>query len=231
MKESTASVLALLQLSDSGFPSGAFSHSYGLEQLVREDRVKTPGDVEAFVSSVLRQCLATSDAPAARTAARCAAAGDLDGVIAVDRTLYRTKAASELRAASVATGRRLAEEVSATVEDVILGAYVTFLRQDKQLGTHPVAFGVTGNALGVDAAVAPAAMMLAAANAILQAAMRLGLLSHRDVQATLHRLRPQIAAMADVGELDELPLLRAFHPLQEIASMRHAFAETRLFAS
>ena len=46
MSASLQSLLALQQLTDSGFPSGAFTHSYGLEQLVREGRVKGADDVE-----------------------------------------------------------------------------------------------------------------------------------------------------------------------------------------
>jgi urease accessory protein UreF len=74
--------------------------------------------------------------------------------------------------------------------------------------------------------------MLNAANALLQAAMRLGRISHRDAQATLHSLRPHIDTLTcqiEASDPDE-PLL-AFQPLQEIASMRHERAEARLFAS
>ena len=60
--------------------------------------------------------------------------------------------------------------------------------------------------------------------------MRLLPLSHRDVQAILHRLRPRLAAFAT--EAASGPgTLRSFHPLQEIASMRHETAAARLFAS
>jgi urease accessory protein UreF len=72
--------------------------------------------------------------------------------------------------------------------------------------------------------------MLGAVNAILQAAMRLMPFSHRDAQGALHRLRPAIASLSE--DVIERPrLLAAFHPLQEIASMRHAAAEARLFMS
>jgi urease accessory protein UreF len=110
-----------------------------------------------------------------------------------------------------------------------------------------VAFGVASAALGVDPADATSALLLMTANALLQAAMRLGRISHRDAQAILHRLRPAIAAAVEgPSSCDtDSPLtltpslegeraagaLRSFHPLQEIASMRHERAEARLFAS
>jgi urease accessory protein UreF len=69
-------------------------------------------------------------------------------------------------------------------------------------------------------------LLISTANGLLQAAMRLGRISHRDAQAILHRLRPGIANI-DLSD----GVLHAYHPLQEIASMRHQRAEARLFAS
>jgi len=224
-------LLALLQLADSGFPSGSFSQSYGIEQLIRDGRLSIPVEVEAFVGSVLRQCVATADAVAAHTAASASARGDLEAVIAVDRALYRTRAARELRNASLATGRRLAEEAGACdPEEPLLAGYRARLRADKTLGMHPVAFAVAGNALGVEVEMIGPALLLGAATIMLQAAMRLGRISHRDVQAALHRLRPETAYLAEAAASEAGPL-RSFHPLQEIASMRHEIAEIRLFAS
>jgi urease accessory protein UreF len=99
------------------------------------------------------------------------------------------------------------------------------------LGTQPVAFGVISVVLGVDAVSSTAALLLNAVSGLLQAAMRLLPVSHRDVQALLHALRPEIAAIvARVGD-EAIGPLRAFQPLQEIASMRHAGATARQFAS
>ena len=229
---SRESLLGLLQVSDSMFPSGAFAHSYGLEQLVRDGRVQNAVTLEAFVASVIRQVGATSDAVAARAACARAADGDVDGIVAVDRALMRTKAAEELRLASIAVGRRLVEETALHVESPVLREYATRLSADRSLGTQPVAFGVVCTALAVDEAdVAPALLQTAAA-AILQAAMRLLPVSHRDVQAILNRLRPSIAAIvATLPDAHDSIVLQSFHPMQEIASMRHARAEARLFAS
>src|SRR5689334_24385764 len=88
---SPEAILGLLQLTDSLFPSGGFTHSYGLEQLVREGLVRSPEQVEAFVASLLLQSAATADAVAAVQAASAAAACDLPGILAADRALYRLK--------------------------------------------------------------------------------------------------------------------------------------------
>ena len=229
---STASLLALLQIADSAFPSGGFAHSYGLEQAWRDGLVGDAAGLESFVTSILRQSVATSEARAAFAAAFAAGDDDVERIVDADRALLRTKAASELRAASLQTGRRLVEEASVHVEAPVLQRYAHEILADATLGCHAVAFGVVAAALSAEPEEVPPALMLAAANALLQAAMRLGRVSHRDTQGITHRLRPLIVELADaVVAAGPSARLRAFHPVQEIASMRHARAEARLFAS
>ena len=226
------SLLSLMQLSDSLFPSGAFAHSYGLEQLAREGVLRRPEELQRYVESLLRQTLAPCDGTAALRAFEAAHANDLAPVIDADRALYRTKAPYELRAASLATGRRLIDEVSPHLEAPFLREYASAVKADRSLGTQPVAFGVVCAALGVsDGESVVASLLLVSATAVLQASMRLMPISHRDVQATLHYLRPIIATLAwDLTSGGARPL-RSFQPLQDIASMRHEVATARLFAS
>jgi urease accessory protein len=221
-----------MQLGDSLFPSGAFAHSYGLEQLGREGVVRRPEELQRYVESLLRQTLAPCDAVAAVRGYEAAHDNGMASVIDADRALCRTKAPYELRAASLATGRRLVDEVSPHVDAPFLHEYASLLKVDRSLGTQPVAFGVVCAALGVaDAESVVASLLLVAATAVLQASMRLMPISHRDVQATLHHLRPVIAALASEVAAGGARPLRSFQPLQDVASMRHEAALARLFAS
>jgi urease accessory protein len=246
-----------MQISDSAFPSGAFVHSYGLEQLVREQRVRDAAGLERFVTCVLEESLSTADAPAANAAART---GSLDEVLEIDHALFAMKVASELREACVATGRRFLDEADppSSQEDAYplslreragvrvpasdtqsTTAYLAAVYSKATPGCYPVAYAVVCRDLGVDASDVPGAFLLGAVTAILQSAPRLMRVSHRDVQASLHRLRPRIAEAAEsivsrsvAPDFNpELGVLRAFNPLQDIASMRHERAEARLFAS
>ena len=233
----TVALLALLQLADSQFPAGGFAHSYGLEQLVRERRIASAAGVEAFVRAVIALQAGTSDASAAAAAARAVAAHDAAAALALDEALFATKAADELRRASTAMGRRVLDEVCAHPAHTAptLVAFRDAVQRGDTPGTHPVAFGAAGGAFGVAAEAVAAALLLGTATAMLSAAMRLLPFSHRDVQAALHRLRPDIATLAsraaDEARASLAPGLAAFQPLQEIAAMRHHAAPVRLFAS
>jgi urease accessory protein len=230
-----AALLALLQLADSQFPAGGFAHSYGLEQLAREDHIVDAAGVESFVRSVVVHQAATADARAAIAAAR---ARDIEAVVAIDAGLFVTKAAQELRNASTTLGRRVLEEVAAHPESTspLLSSYLEAVRQGQSPGNHAVAFGVAGAASGAAPGAIASALLLGTASAILSAAMRLLPVSHRDVQGALHRLRPMIATLAEDADADVASRgasteLLSFHPIQEIAAMRHGVAPVRLFAS
>ena len=192
----TQTLLALQQFADSAFPSGMFTHSLGLEQLARDGVLKSAASVEKFVRAALEGSVATSDAVAAVSAARLANAGDMDGITAVDGDLFSMKPASELRRASTDAGRRLLEEVAAHTDLDMVNALLAEVRSGRTPGTHAVAFGVVTSSFGGHPETAAATLLQSTANAILQAAMRLLPVSHRDVQGALHRLRPRIAILA-----------------------------------
>ncbi len=225
-----AAQLLIAQLADSAFPSGAFAHSYGLEQSVCDGRIASPTDLVDFTYSVLCLAVAGSDAVVAASAARAAALGAIDPIIAVDHKLYAMKAATELRLASTATGRRVLDEVGVHGGSPIVQEFAGQVVGGLSPGTHAAAFGAVAGGQRAEPQMVAAMLMQATAAGMLQAALRLMRVSHRDVQAALHDLRPRIVQLAALAATPDRPL-GAFHPAQEIAAMRHRNADLRLFAS
>lgn len=224
-------LLALLQIADSAFPAGGFAHSSGLEQLVRDGQVADAAGVERFVSSLIRHSVATSDAVTAAIAAGAMADADVAHAVRADQALFAMKASFELRAASTSMGLRLLQEVSLHADQPALDELYDHVRSGTTPGTHAVAFGAIGGVFGATSEQVAAALMLTTATSVLQPSMRLLPVSHRDVQGALHRLRPSIAALAFEAAHTPLSDLRSFHPMQEIASMRHRSGPVRMFAS
>ncbi|MDF9763403.1 urease accessory protein UreF [Peribacillus simplex] len=54
-------ILSLFQLCDSNFPTGAFSHSYGLETYIQEDQVYDQASFSKWLHVYLNEQLVYSD--------------------------------------------------------------------------------------------------------------------------------------------------------------------------
>ena len=221
-------LLPLLQLSDSAFPTGSFSHSLGLEALVASRAVRDETTLEAAIDDYL-VALSTSDCAALRGAAE---AGCLERIIALDRALAATKLARESRAASAATGASLLASIAALeIDDAQLSAYHAAVHDDATPGSHAIAYGLVTRAFGIDAGEAVTAYTYAAAAGLVAAGQKLLPIGQRAAQSVLFRLHDLIALSVEVSSAVDTADPFAFAPVTEIASMSHERQQTRLYIS
>ena len=222
------SLLGLLQLFDSGFPSGAFTQSHGLETLMADGPVHSGGDLAALVEVSLLDRLARADLVILLAVHR---AGDLAEVLELDRRLTAVKLPADERLASRRVGRRLAIEASRLVDDRLLNGYVEAITDGRAEGNAAVALGLASRAFGIPSADAALGAAWSVASGLCAAAVRLGLIGHGEAQAILReagpvmRLAVERAAAADPDEL------RPSGPQLDVALARHETAAAHLFAS
>lgn len=216
----------LLQVNDSQFPSGAYAHSFGLEELVQREIVRNPEDMEAFLQHQIVPGLLVFELPYLTDAHAVAAEGNVEGLRAMDRELDAWKLAAELRAASRQLGSRRLALVRKLAPSPLLERYAEsgapchhLIVCALELRDTPVEAAVCAFAYQTLSGYAYASMKL----------MRLGqeraqTLVKRAMAALIPRLNPETvpAGGARIGW---------FNPLLEIASMRHARAGERLFIS
>jgi urease accessory protein len=221
-------LLPLLQLSDSAFPTGAFSHSLGLETLVAGGTVCDGATLEAAIVDHLG-AMATSDLPALRGAASADSQGR---VVALDRTLGATKLARESRVASAATGRSLLDSATALeLTDHRPGEYRALVRAGDAPGHNAVAYGVVCASLELPVEDGVAAFAYAACASLVAAGQKLVPLGQREAQRTLLALHGPIAAAVELSAGIDPADPYAFAPVQEVASMAHERQRTRLYIS
>jgi len=215
----------LLQVNDSAFPSGAYAHSLGLEELVQAEVVRSPEDLEIFLKTQILPSLLAFEIPVLAAAHRLARQEDLAGLQALDQELDGWKLAAELRAASRQLGSRRLALTRQLDASPLSEAYA-------MLGApchHLIVCALELRSLPVEAAACAFAWQTVAGYAT--AAMKLMRLGQEKCQTLIRRsvlaLAPELPAACEVP----LPEAGWFNPLLEIASMRHARAGERLFIS
>jgi urease accessory protein len=232
-----AGFLSVLQLSDSAFPSGRYTLSYGLETLAQSGRLAMPSDPAALVA-VLRDQVRLSVAPSDGVALACAhrattGADSLDVELAVraDERLSAVKLSREARETSTRTGRALLRVATSAFGAGALAQYAHEVAARRAPGNHAVVLGVLSAALGVPRPEAVAGELFAFAASWTAAAVRLAVTDHGTAQAVLHEVRSDLAAAAERAADKDVPCITSCTPLLDVMAMRHEETELRLFAS
>jgi urease accessory protein len=229
-------LLALLQLSDSGFPSGRYTLSHGLETFADDGLLETPCPPDALVS-LLSDCIRFGVGPSDGVALACVHRavdpdGDLDVelVVRTDRRLSAVKLAREAREASTRTGRALLAAAPA-VAGVRMSGYADLIGMRYVPGNHAVVLGLLTALLDVPRFDAVAGELSAYSTSWVMAAVRLGLADHLSAQRVLRRVRPALLEATERAVVGDVVDIASCTPLPDLMSMRHEQAELRLFSS
>lgn len=215
----------LLQVNDSQFPSGAYAHSLGLEELVQRGLVTKPEHLEKFLHHQIIPSLLAFELPFLLQAHTAAAKGEHEKLRRLDDELEAWKLSAELRQASRQIGsRRLSLTRKLEADDFV----ETYTASDAPCH-HLIACALELRHLPPAAAICAFSLQTISGYAI--ASMKLIRLGQERCQLIIRgamaALTPQLESVITT------PRWRIgwFNPLLEIASMRHARANERLFIS
>jgi urease accessory protein len=224
-------VAALLQQSDSFYPTGSYAHSFGLEGLVQDGAVRDRESLRAFLLEQALPLLGRTDLPIAARAWEAAGdPPDWQGLREACRLGSAVRGARELREASEAIGRQRLE-LCARLRG---GLAAEFNRRAEAEGwPRPacVAAAIEGRTIGAPADAVLTGIVYTAATGIAAAAMKLLRLGQNSAQALIAEAleeAPALVAAALAAPADEIG---GFHPWWDIAAARHETADGRLFIS
>lgn len=229
--------LSLLQFTDGLFPMGSYAHSLGLETYVAEGTIRDAKGVEQFLRSFLQGSVAPSDAVAALSARRAGLSGRSakQQCIIIDHRLEALKPASESRDASRQMGRqmlRIAVNLGGPFAVHGLTADLfSAVQSEETPGNHAMVFGVIGATLGWQEGETICAFLYSTCAGLVAAALRLVPLGQVAGQQILWSLAPSIGRLADEIQGKDMGDIWSFAPGIEIAAMRHAKLDARLFRS
>jgi len=231
--------LSLLQFTDGLFPAGSYAHSFGLETYAAERTIRDAEGVERFLLSYLQGSLAPTDAVAALASRKAAAlshhASRIEQCVVIDHCLDAMKPVIELRDASRQMGRqvlRIAAHMGGPFASQGLPAELFDAVEKGQMpGHHAMAFGVVGAALEWPETEMAGAYLYSSCAGLIAASLRLLSLGQLAGQRILWALSPFIARLAEEVQGKDMTDIWSFAPGIEIAAMRHATLDARLFRS
>jgi urease accessory protein len=220
---------ALLQLSDAAFPTGAYAHSYGLEEIVRQGAVCNEESLREFLRDHVIPALTHVDLPLVRDARSVAIDGDREDMVAIDRLAGALRIPRELREASLQTGRRRLAILIRLRPTPELRALSQIALEDPLAGHHATVWGASCASLPVNASLA--AYYYHSVSCLCTAAPKLMRIGQEGTQRVLTACLDD--AKRCVANALEIPRheIGWFDPMLDIASMRHEIADERLFMS
>ena len=224
-------LLSLLHFADSAFPTGGYAHSFGLETYCQAGLVRGREDLERFLVAQIEGSAGPCDATAAVSVLRCAARDDLQACRDVDATLEAMKPVREFRDASRQMGRQVLRVAAALTGESRLVRYAADVDKGLAPGHHAVAFGLLAAALGWEPEASATAYLYSAAALLVGAALRLLSMGQMEGQRVLWALHPVIERAAREAASRDAGDLWSFAPGIELAGIRHASLEMRLFRS
>ena len=228
----TEAFLSLLQFSDGLFPAGAYAHSFGLEYCAQTGAVRDRNGVKSFIEANLEGALGPTDAVAVLLARDVVQQRrDLAFILTLDETLDAMKPIAELRNASRQMGRQTLRIAAHMVGHSLLDEFFRAVESVSTPGHHPVAFGAVGGLLGWTPEETARAFLYSSSAAMVGASLRLLPLGQLAGQRILWELQPLIGRLADQARNKSPEEMWSFAPGLEVAALRHATLEARLFRS
>ena len=239
--------LPLAQLCDSALPTGAFSHSFGLETYICEGVVDGEASFVSWLRALVSTQLTFSEGLGLRLAFEAVAADDWEAIAHLDALLVAQAVPLQVRRAGVTMGRRMLTIARLALEGTdggrLLSRYAALIdtgdtgnaRGTKGSGgcrSHPaIVLAIAGYALEAPPAAVTAAYLQSSVISLTQNAVRAIPLGQDAGQRAIASVRGDVrAAVRRIGGLDETEL-GAAAPGIEISQMRHERQRARMFMS
>ncbi len=221
----------LLQTSDALFPTGAYAHSLGFEEIVRLGLVRDEATLGAYLRAQIIPAQQHHELPYLRFAHTAARDGHLAELRRIDRAIGAWKLAAETRTASAQLGTRRLRALRTITDAPLLAAFETLIARGACAGHHLTVCGLQASVERLPLEAALATYLYQALAAICAAALKLIRIGQDGCQRVLRAASAEAAAVVS----GSLAIAREdagwFNPLLEIAAMRHERADERLFIS
>jgi len=224
-------LLSLLQLCDSNFPTGAFSHSFGLESYIQENKVHNAETFFEWLKVYLHEQLVYSDGLASHLVYEALMDEDLQQIWQLDRLLTVQNLPRETREGTQMIGDRMLKLTETLYGLPILHQYRDQLK-NKHVSCHPaIVFSMAAHGLKVTLQDTILFYLYSAISSQVQNAVRSIPLGQTAGQIISHRFIPELTLA--VNRIMELTIddFGIVSPGIELSQMKHERVNIRIFMS
>lgn len=224
-------LLSLFQLCDSNFPTGAFSHSFGLENYIQEGVVHDHETFSEWLHIYLNEQLVYSDGLAASLVYDALEESDFKKIWELDRKLTVQSLARESREGSQRMGARLLE-----ISETLYGApnlthYRERIKKKQSFGHPAIAFTMVGHFLEVQKETTILYYLYSTVANLIQNAVRAIPLGQTNGQKIVYAFQENLLKTTEkIMHLDEMDF-GVVSPGLELSQMQHERVNIRIFMS
>ena len=224
-------LLSLFQLCDSGLPTGAFSHSFGLESYIQADVIKDQKTFFDWLKVYVHDQLIYTDGLVCRLVYDALEQQDLQEIWKWDRMLMVQNLPRETREGTQMIGDRLLKIAQSLYDFPVLAQYRTRIA-NKQAFAHPsIVFTMIAHGLNVSKEDAILYYLYSASSSLVQNAVRAIPLGQTAGIMITHEFHPELQLAAQkVMQLTEDDFGIA-SPGIELSQMHHERVNIRIFMS
>ena len=232
MSDSLHQQLALMQLADSFFPSGAYTLSHGLESLVQSGVVSKAEEVEDFLRLLLCNKIGPMDLVAIAHTYRASQKSEIETICNIDARLFAQTPTEKTRITQRQSGRALLMVAGKTWPDLTLKKMSERTANGEINCLHPIIFAVVGHIAGLSEQSTIVAFIHGFVTGLLGAAIRLGAIGHLEAQQVrLNLTQNMVTVCTESRQIQRLDDMWTCTPLLDLAQMKQAKLSRRLFAS
>ena len=222
--------LAVMQLSDSFFPTGLYATSNGLEFLFANNEIKGLEDIKNMIKVNIEQQIGPSDCVALSNVFTNVREKNFEEIIQADEITVIMKPIEEIRKASMNSGIQLVKCVTEFVKnDDMLNEYQKAIKEKRVHGIFPVAFAICCNALNIREEKSLTMLLYGFTVSVIGAALRLGLIQHLEGQKIIHEIKPIIIQTLKENSSKSLYDMWQFAPQFDIIQMSHEKMDSKMF--
>ncbi|WP_282637932.1 urease accessory protein UreF [Sphingobacterium thalpophilum] len=225
-------LLTLMQINDSVFPIGGFTHSYGLETYITKGIVHDSKSAKVYAQTLLEHSFFYNDAAFFHKAWQlCETKATKKKVAELDALVTAFKAAYEIRDASKKLGIRFLKLTEKLQPVKRCSAYLKAINAQEVHGHYAIAFAMFAQAQEIHYADALSAFYYNSLNGIMTNCAKLVPISQMDAQQILFKLQPLISRLVAAQPALADDLIGNCCIAQDIRCMQHEKLYTRIYIS